>query len=137
MGRAGMAAYDYLVNEGKRPLGFDADPAKIKQQLEDGRRVLYGDAKDPELWTDLDLSGVHGVLITLDDAVAETSAIKNLREEGFDGFITALLRYAENREALKAVGVNVSFLPVAQAGRELAQACLDNDEQTLTPHEYG
>lgn len=137
MGRAGMAAYDYLVNEGKRPLGFEADPAKIKQQLENGRRVLYGDAKDPELWTDLDLSGVHGVLITLDDAVAETSAIKNLREEGFDGFITALLRYAENREALKAVGVNVSFLPVAQAGRELAQACLDNDQETLTPHEYG
>jgi Trk K+ transport system NAD-binding subunit len=137
MGRAGVAAYDYLIDEGKRPLGFEADPVKMQHQLQDGRRVLYGDAKDPELWTGLDLSGVKGVLITLDDAVAETNAIQNLRKEGFDGFIAALLRYAENREALQAVGVNVSFLPIAQAGRELAQASLANNQETMMPHEYG
>jgi hypothetical protein len=124
MGRAGTAAYDYLVGQGKRPLGFDADPAQIQQQLQAGRRVIYGDANDPELWTGLNLSSVEGVLMTLSNTTAEINAATNLRGEGFTGFIAALLRYAENKEALQEAGVTVSFLPMAQAGRELAQASL-------------
>jgi predicted Kef-type K+ transport protein len=127
MGQAGLAAYDYLVNEGKRPLGIDSDPARIRQMLESGRRVLYGDANDPELWTGLDLSRVNGVMLALNNAPAEINATQHLRDEGFDGFIAALLRYSENREALLEAGISVSFLPLAQAGRELAQACLEKE----------
>jgi Trk K+ transport system NAD-binding subunit len=127
MGQAGLAAYDYLVNEGKRPLGIDSDPARIRQMLESGRRVLYGDANDPELWTGLDLSRVNGVMLALNNAPAEINATQHLRDEGYDGFISALLRYSENREALLEAGVSVSFLPLAQAGRELAQACLEKE----------
>jgi hypothetical protein len=126
MGQAGLAAYDYLIAAGKRPLGIDSDPAKIREMLGTGRRVIYGDANDPELWTGLDLSSVNGVLITLDTAAAEINAAKNIRAEGFDGFIAALLRYSENRAPLREAGVSLSFLPLAQAGRELAQASLDS-----------
>lgn len=126
MGQAGLAAYDYLIAAGKRPLGIDSDPAKIRDMLGTGRRVIYGDANDPELWTGLDLSSVNGVLITLDTAAAEINAAKNIRAEGFDGFIAALLRYSENRSVLQEAGVSLSFLPLAQAGRELAQASLDS-----------
>jgi predicted Kef-type K+ transport protein len=127
MGQAGVAAYDHLVDAGKRPLGIDADPAQIKKMLDSGRRILYGDAKDPELWTELDLSRVNGVMLTLDNASAEISAAQNLRHEGFEGFIAALQRYSENKMALEKAGVTVSFLPLAQAGRELAQACLTSE----------
>jgi predicted Kef-type K+ transport protein len=129
MGQAGVAAYDYLIARGKRPLGVDADPAQIRQMLQSGRRVLYGDANDPELWTGLDLSGVHGVLMTFNNAPAEINAAQNLREEGFNGFLAALLRYSENKSALQQAGVSLSFLPLAQAGRELAQASLDNETE--------
>jgi hypothetical protein len=95
--------------------------------LDSGRRILYGDAKDPELWTELDLSRVIGVMLTLDNASAEISAAQNLRHEGFEGFIAALQRYPENKMALENAGVTVSFLPLAQAGRELAQACLTSE----------
>jgi predicted Kef-type K+ transport protein len=132
MGQAGLAAYDYLVGEGRRPLGIDSDPARIRQMLETGRRVLYGDANDPELWTGLDLSRVNGVMLALNNAPAEINAIQNLRDEGFRGYIAALLRYSENKEALQEAGVSVSFLPLAQAGRELAQACLGNEAGSLS-----
>ncbi|MEM9775387.1 MAG: cation:proton antiporter [Chloroflexota bacterium] len=131
MGRAGTAAYDYLIEQGKRPLGFDADPASIKQNLTHDRRVIYGDANDPELWTGLDLSHLEGVLMTLSNVTAEANAAENLRKEEFDGFIAALLRYPENEQFLKDAGVSVSFLPIAQAGRELAQACLG--QETFVP----
>jgi predicted Kef-type K+ transport protein len=124
MGRAGTAAYDYLIQQGKRPVGLDADPAQLQHQLEAGRRVIYGDANDSELWTELDLSHVKGVLMTLSNATAESNAARNLRAEQYNGFIAALLHFSEHREELQAAGVSVSFMPIAQAGRELAQACL-------------
>ena len=43
-------------------------------------------------------------------------------------FIKALLRYPENRETLQQAGVNISFLPIAQAGRDLAQASFSNQD---------
>ncbi len=138
MGQAGIAAYDYLIAQDKRPLGVDSDPAQIQQMLSAGRRVLYGDANDPELWTGLDLSGIEGVLIALNNAPAEINAVQNLRAEGYQGFVAALLHYIENKDALQEAGVTVSFIPLAQAGRELAQAGLDPDkESTGFLTEYG
>ena len=133
MGRAGTAAYDYLVEQGKRPVGLEADPVQIQHQLQAGRRVIYGDANDPELWTGLDLSNLEGVLITLSNITAETNAVRNLRKEGFTGFVAALLRYAENMDELKEAGVSISFIPIAQAGRELAQASLGQKTTSIEP----
>ncbi|MEM7800963.1 MAG: cation:proton antiporter family protein [Chloroflexota bacterium] len=130
MGRAGTSAYDYLIEQGRRPIGFDDDPPQIQRQLQAGRRVIYADANDPALWTDLDISGIQGVLITVDSVTPSINAARNLREEGFDGFVAALLRDPDNKEALEEAGVSVSILPIARAGRELAEACmLDLDKK--------
>jgi predicted Kef-type K+ transport protein len=128
MGRAGSAAYDYLVEQGARPIGLDADPDQIERHREEGRLVIYGDAKDPELWTGLDLSNIRGVLMAIGRTpAAEATASSTLRAEGYEGFIAALMRYEENRTELDGARVTVSFLPMAQAGRELAQACLERE----------
>jgi hypothetical protein len=121
-----------LITEGKRPVGIEADPAQIQKQLTAGRRVIYGDANDPALWTELDLSGIEGVLMTLSNASAEVSAAQHLRAEGFAGFVAALLSFAENQEKLQEAGVSISFVPIAQAGRELAQASLGQMTARLT-----
>ena len=128
MGRAGSAAYDYLVAQGGQPIGLDADPAQVEHQRAAGRLVLYGDAKDPELWTNLDLSGIRGVLMAIGETPeAEAQATRSLRSAGYSGFVAALLRFEENRAELEAAQVSVAFLPMAQAGRELAQACLEHE----------
>lgn len=124
MGRAGAAAYDYLAGQDARPLGLDADPERLREHLAAGRRIIYGDAQDPELWTGLDLSNVRGVMMTLNSVDAEVRAAHNLRQEGYTGPISALLRYDENRQPLTEAGVNVMLLPVERMGRELAEACI-------------
>lgn len=57
MGQAGAAAYDYLKERSHRVTGMDSDPARIEKNLKDRRRVVYGDAFDPELWQNIDLKG--------------------------------------------------------------------------------
>ena len=59
MGRVGAAAYDYLAERGDRPLGMDIDSARIADHLQQGRRVIFGDAQDPELWSGLSLEVVE------------------------------------------------------------------------------
>ena len=124
MGRAGTAAYEYLIEHGKRPVGFESDPAKIKEHLDADRRVIYGDANDPELWTGLDLSHLEGVLLAITNVNADTRTVQLLRAEGYQGFVAALARFSDHKQVLEQAGVNVSFLPLDQAGRELAQASL-------------
>ncbi len=124
MGRAGSAAYDHLVGYGARPVGLDADPGMIADGIAEGRRLLYGDANDSELWTDLDLSRVHGVMLALPNAEAMARAASNLRKEGYTRHVSALLRTDDAREALEEAGVNTMFLPMEQAGRDLADVCL-------------
>jgi predicted Kef-type K+ transport protein len=124
MGRAGAAAYDFLASQDARPLGLDSDPERLREHLAAGRRIIYGDAKDPELWTGLDLSAVRGVMLTMNNVNAEVRAARNLRTEGYAGPISALLRYDENRQALTEAGVNLTLLPIERMGRELAEACM-------------
>lgn len=124
MGLAGSAAYDHLRSMGARPVGLDADPGQIADNIAAGRRVLYGDANDSELWTDLDLSHIEGVILTVPNAEAMARTTRNLRQEGFAGPISALLRSSENRDILESSGVTTMLMPMEQAGRDLAEACM-------------
>lgn len=124
MGRSGIAAYEHLKGYGARPVGFDADPGQIADSIAEGRRVIYGDANDNELWTDLDLSNIHGVMLALPNGDAMARAAANLRKEGYTRHISALLRTDDMRDELEEAGVNTMFLPMEQAGRDLADVCL-------------
>ncbi len=74
----------------------------------------------------LDLSRVEGVILTVPNAEAMAATARNLRQEGYSGPISALLRSSENRDKLEAAGVTTMLMPMEQAGRDLAQACLVN-----------
>lgn len=126
MGVAGSAAYDYLREVGSRPVGLDADPGRIAKGIDGGRRVLYGDANDNELWTDLDLKRINGVVLTIPSKEAMAAAARNLREAGYYGPISALLRSSGEEETLEAAGVTTMLMPMEQAGRDLAMACAIN-----------
>ena len=79
MGRAGSAAYANLVDHGGRPVGLDSDPTKIEVHRSEGRRVVYGDAEDPEFWNKLDLEKLERVILTLPDLEGRTQSLRELR----------------------------------------------------------
>lgn len=134
MGRAGTAAYDTIATHGERPLGLDVDPARIEAHLAAGRRVIFGDAQDPELWHNIRLDGVKAIVMTLPNMNAKIRSTQGLRTQGFDRPISALIRQEEDEDVLRAAGVNAVSLPVAEAGRELAQVSLLPEEK---PDEAG
>jgi len=122
MGRVGAAAYDYLAAQDARPLGLDVDPARIDNHLQEGRRVIFGDAQDPELWSELSLDEVEGILLAIPHTEAKVRAIRLLREQGYAGPLSALTLREEDHETLIDAGATSVCVPLAEAGRELAKS---------------
>ena len=125
MGRTGGAVYRVLEARGERPVGLDADPEKVERHRAKGRRVLYGDAEDPELWERLDLSGLKAVVLALPDLEAKLLAARWIKERGFGGLVAATSFHLEEDPALKAAGVGLLFHPVREAGERLAERVLE------------
>lgn len=63
MGRVDCGAYDLVAQQQKRVIGLDSDPIKVEHHRKQGRRVLYADAEDPGLWSNLQLGGVHTIML--------------------------------------------------------------------------
>lgn len=125
MGRVGVAAYDYLVEHGCRPMGIDADPARIEHLLASGRRVIYGESGDAEFWLTLPLDNIQRIILAIPNVHRKAQASAILREQGYRGQISALVRDEEAPGELLAAGVNSLTLPLAQAGHELARLSLE------------
>jgi Trk K+ transport system NAD-binding subunit len=122
MGRVGVAAYDYLAAQNEHPLGLDVDPARIDDHRQEGRRVIFGDAQDPELWSELSLDEVEGILLAIPHTEAKVRAIRLLREQGYAGPLSALTLREEDHETLIDAGATSVCVPLAEAGRELAKS---------------
>lgn len=121
MGRVGTAAYDYLADRMQCPAGVDEDPGKLAHHRSNGRRVLYGDARDATLWTDLDLSGVEAVVLALPERESTLAAVRALRDSGFSGPVSALTTAPDGREQLIEAGASAVYLSVEQVGQALAR----------------
>jgi predicted Kef-type K+ transport protein len=119
MDRIGTAAYDYLGHQMQCVAGLDDDPRRISHHRQEGRRVLYADARDRALWEELDFGALQAVILTLSDQMAKLEAISALREAGFEGAISALTADPDNREALLQAGANAAYLSIEQTGQIL------------------
>lgn len=106
MGRVGVSAYDQLSSRQQRVIGLDSDPAKLENHLKQGRRVLYADAEDPELWSNLNLDGVDAVLLTIPELSAKKMAIRALRAGGYKGLLTATVLFPEEIDILTTAGAD-------------------------------
>lgn len=125
MGRTGGAVYRVLEEGGEAPIGLDADPEKVERHRAKGRRVLYGDAEDPELWERLDLRGLKGVVLALPDLEAKLLAARWLKERGFSGLLAATSFHLEEDPLLEGAGVGLIFHPFRGAGERLAEKVLE------------
>lgn len=128
MGRTGAAAYRYLSQQNQPVLGLDSDPEKIKAQQAKGRRVLYGDAEDYDLWQHLELDGLRGIVLALPEFEAKLQALRQIRKRGYTGLIAATSFHREEDPVLEAAGASLIFRPFSEAGERLGQLVLEKSQ---------
>ena len=109
MGRVGSGAYDVLAHQHERVIGLDSDPVKVENHRQRGRRVLYADAEDPGLWSNIHLGGVHTIMLAMPELTAKVMATKELRNIGFEGTITATTVFDEEAKPLKDAGADFIY----------------------------
>lgn len=121
MGNAGKAAYDKLREQNRAVVGMDIDPDRIERNLEAGRRVVYGDIQDTDLWTNMDLSRIKSVMIAMGNQDVKENATRTLRFSGFEGLIYVLTMREEEAEIMKRAGASAISIPIREAGERLAE----------------
>ncbi|MEC4747139.1 cation:proton antiporter family protein [Methylomicrobium sp. Wu6] len=129
MGRTGLSAYLALHKREKRVVGLDADPTVLESLLAEGRRVIYGDAEDSELWSGLPLERIKGIILTLPEFDARCSAVRQLRKRGYAGQIGTICYLPDEKQQLGQLGADFMIHPLVEAGNQLARQILgDNSE---------
>jgi len=109
MGRVGTGAYDLLAQQHECVIGLDSDPVKVGQHRQQGRRALYADAEDPSLWSNINLGGVHTIMLAMPEVVANIMATKELRKIGFTGTITATVVFDDDVKGLQQAGADFIY----------------------------
>jgi predicted Kef-type K+ transport protein len=109
MGRVGTGAYDFFTQRKERVLGMDSDPGKVQGHIALGRRVVYADAEDPGFWFNLNLQGIHAILLALPDQEAKTIAAVQLRKKGFQGIISATALFNDQIQPIHDAGADLVY----------------------------
>jgi glutathione-regulated potassium-efflux system ancillary protein KefC len=136
MGRTGLSAYLSLSQRDKRVVGLDADPTVLESLLAKGKRVIYGDSEDPELWSGLPLDRVKGVILTLPEFDARCSAVRQLRKNGYTGQIGTIGYLPEEEQQLKQLGADFIIHPLIEAGNQLARQIVGNQPEANTVEDW-
>lgn len=132
MGRTGVAAYQALSHQEQRVVGLDSDPTVLENLLASGRRVVYADVTDSELWHRLPLDRVKGIILTLPSFDNRINAIGQLRKNGFSGVIGTICYLVDDENQLKKKGASFVIHPLEEAGIQLAkQMLIKNTDDAL------
>jgi predicted Kef-type K+ transport protein len=124
MGRTGEAAYQALSSKDQHVVGLDSDPTVLENLLATGRRVVYADVNDCELWNSLPLERVKGVIMTFPSFENRIYAIQQLRKNGFSGVIGTICYQADDEKLLTLHGASFVIHPLNEAGVQLAKQML-------------
>jgi glutathione-regulated potassium-efflux system ancillary protein KefC len=119
MGRVGRAAYDEMrPHVDGRILGIDLDESQVARNVAEGRRVVLGDATNPEFWSRLEDRHDHidMILLAMPNQSANVAAAARLRERGYGGPMVATARYPDQEDELRANGADEVFNIYSGAG---------------------
>ena len=124
MGRTGEAAYQALSHQEQRVVGLDSDPIVLEKLLSSGRRVVYADVSDSELWDKLPLERIKGVILTFPSFENRIYAIRQLRKNCYPGIIGTICYLVDDESQLKQHGASFVIHPLDEAGVQLANQML-------------
>lgn len=126
MGRVGTAAYDSLHKIfGNIVLGVDNDAIIIEKHLEQGRKVIQGDATDVEFWEQLRTDKVRVILLDMPKADENLYAFQLLQASGYKGKVAATAKYDDQVEMLKEAGLDAAYSIYGEAGSGFAHHVYD------------
>ncbi|MEQ8265181.1 cation:proton antiporter [Pseudohaliea sp.] len=135
MGRVGTNAYDAVrARIGDTVVAFDVDDDVVAEQQAAGRRVFEESATDADFWQRLkvDREQVELVLLCMHSHEEHLTAVEQLREEGFSGFVAATAYFDDEVSALKASGADLVFNVNRDAGPALAALAMERAAAAVT-----
>jgi Trk K+ transport system NAD-binding subunit len=129
MGGVGTSAYDEMRRRyGEVVIGLDFNAETVEQHRKLGRNVVYGDAEDSDFWERIEpvKSRVALVMLALPDPKAGIFAIRQMAQKGYQGQITASVRYEDEIRILKEEGINAAYSLYEEAGVGFANHVCDH-----------
>ncbi len=117
MGRIGTGAYEATrERHGNKVLGVDYSEKKVEKHLQQGRRVISGDATDFDFWQATNLDKVRLIMLAMPKHQANMFALEELQKSEFHGMITATARFDDEREELIQAGATAAYNIFSEAG---------------------
>jgi glutathione-regulated potassium-efflux system ancillary protein KefC len=125
MGRIGTRAYDtFYGKKGFRVIGVDYKENAVEYHRENNRIVINGDATDLDLWEKICTRNVQLAMLTLESHRANMFAVEQLKAAGFQGDISAIAKFEDDREELLQAGVSCAYDLYKEAGQGYADELL-------------
>lgn len=125
MGKLGTGAYDTLAETyGAEVLGVDLNERKLDMHRRHHRRVVIADASDPDFWHRVALDKVKLILLVLTQHEENMLVGHLLREHGYKGEVSVVVRFQEEAEELETRGFS-AFNLYDQAGAGFATHALE------------
>ena len=131
LGRYGAAVAGNLRERGCRLLAVDFDPEVVRRHIRDGYAVHYGDAEDPEFIASLPLDQVQWVVSTMRDPTINRMLLHGLRQQGYPGKVALSASSRHEAQQFEREGVELIFVPYADAAREAADRLFPHAESRL------
>jgi hypothetical protein len=100
-------------------IGLDFSSETVKQHRKLGRKAVYGDAEDSDFWERVEPSKtrVELVMLALPDPQASIFAIRQMHQRGYQGQVTASVRYEDEISILlEEEGINAAYSLYEEAG---------------------
>jgi glutathione-regulated potassium-efflux system ancillary protein KefC len=130
MGNIGSGAYDAMAEQyGEVVLGVDDNDKKLETHRQNRRRVVAADASDPDFWHRVNFKEVKLIMLALTNHQENLLVSKLLEELGYQGRIAAVVRFSEEAEELRELGIS-AFNLYAQAGAGFANHAAKSLDQT-------
>lgn len=130
MGRVGRSSYDVLHAQlGDKVWGVESDIDKVRRHREEGRHIILGDAEDADFWETRELWHIKLIMLAMPSVNDITDITNQLKISGYQGHIAAIARYEDEREMLKALGIDNVFNYYVEAGTGFAEESLHLLEQ--------
>jgi len=129
MGMSGTAAYDYLKENGFQVAAMDINPDRISRHIEEGRRIVYGDAQDIGLWEKLDTSKIKSILIAMSTGIdLKIHVINMLKECEFKKEIFILAMNEREEAVINHAGGIPVMIPAKEIGRHMGVLSTEADK---------
>ena len=98
----------------------------MNKHIEQGRKVIVGDATDYDFWERLRPGAVKLILLDMQNVKEALAAVDMIKRNKYQGLLAAAVKHDDCVQTLKAAGVDAVFNVYAEAGSGFANHVCEN-----------